>query len=111
MKRLIDSGKNISDVADSFDVTELTVVRRMKLANVAPRFIKMYRNDEIHHDQLMALAIIDDHELQEKVWNGASKYDRSAHQLRQKLTAQEIDAHSDCVAQFVGVAAYEKSRR
>jgi hypothetical protein len=41
----------------------------LKLANVAPRFIKADRAEEIRLDQLEALAITDDQEAQEKVWD------------------------------------------
>jgi ParB family transcriptional regulator, chromosome partitioning protein len=77
----------------------------LKLANVAPRFIKAYSAGEIRLD-LEALAITDDHQTQEKVWNSLRHdWERSAHNLRSLLTEKHVGA-SDRRARFVGVDAY-----
>ena len=64
---VVESGLSINDVASRFGVSPLFVRQRLKLANVAPRFIKAYRAEEIRLDQLEALAITDDQEAQQKV--------------------------------------------
>ena len=75
-------------------------------ANVAPRFIKAYRGEEIRLDQLEALAITDDHQTQEQVWDSLRHdWERSPHNLRSLLTQQHVSA-SDHRARFVGVDAY-----
>jgi ParB family transcriptional regulator, chromosome partitioning protein len=66
---VVESGLSIDDVAARFGVSPLFVRQRLKLANVALRFIKAYRAEEIRLDQLEALAITDDQEAQEKVWD------------------------------------------
>lgn len=58
-------------------------------------------------DQLMALAISDDQEAQERVWDGTSDWERGAGNLRRQLLGREIDAARDAVARFVGVTTYE----
>jgi ParB family chromosome partitioning protein len=60
-RSLIDQGMGVEDVAARFGVTPTTVRQRLKLANVAPRLLELYRADEINLDQLMALAVTDDH--------------------------------------------------
>jgi ParB family chromosome partitioning protein len=106
-KKLLDEGKSIEDVAAAFGITPLVVQRRLKLANVSPRLQKDFRKDEVSLEQLMALAITDDHAAQEAAFYKAPEYQRSPDKLRERLTVQEIDAGRDVVAKFVGVAAYE----
>ncbi|WP_162248891.1 hypothetical protein [Variovorax sp. Root434] len=80
--------------------------RRLRLARLAPRFLAMYRADEIGLDELHALALTDDHAAQEAVWDGLPVYERSAWALRRKLT-EESCAGGSRLARFVGLAAYE----
>ncbi len=56
-------------------------------------------------DCLMAFTVSDDHEAQEAAWFEASGWQRSAHAIRQRLTAAHVQA-DDRRAQFVTVAAY-----
>ena len=104
---MIAAGAGIEDVAVCFGITPLTVHRRLKLANVSPRLFELFRQEEMNLDQLMALAINDDQEAQERVWDGTADWERSASNLRRQLLGREIDAAHDAVAQFVGVSAYE----
>jgi len=105
-RRLIDDGLTVSQVAARFGVSALTVERRLKLARLAPRFIDLYRADEIEPDQLQALALIDDPATQEAVWDGLSPYDRSAWRIRNAVTEEACSADSR-LARFVGLDTYE----
>jgi len=105
-RALIDGGLTVAQVAGRFGVAPLTVARRLRLARLAPRFLAMYRADEIEPDQLQALALTDDHAAQEAVWDGLPVYERSAWALRRKLTEQSCAGDSR-LARFVGLAAYE----
>jgi ParB family transcriptional regulator, chromosome partitioning protein len=103
---VLQSGLGIDDVAARFGVSPLFVRQRLKLANVAPRFIKAYQAEEIRLDQLEALAITDDQQAQEKVWDSLRHdWERSPHNLRSLLTEKHVSA-SDRHARFVGVDAY-----
>ena len=108
-KALVDEGKGIEDVAVAFGVSLLTVQRRLKLAAVSPKLLALYREDDgkINLDQLMALAISDDHAAQERAWFEAHEWDRSPAALRRKLTAGELEAAGNVLVRFVGVEAYE----
>jgi ParB family transcriptional regulator, chromosome partitioning protein len=108
-KALVDDGKGIEDVAVAFGVTLLTVQRRLKLAAVSPKLLALYREDDgkINLDQLMALAISDDHAVQERVWSEAHEWDRSPAALKRKLTTGEVEAAGNALVRFVGVEAYE----
>ena len=90
-------------------MTATTVRQRLKLANVAPRLFELYRTDEINLDQLMALAVTDDHAAQERVWDSAQEWQRNPNTLRRALTETMVDAASDPRARFVGIEAYIKA--
>ena len=106
-RRLVDEGTGVEEVAARFGVTATTVRQRLKLANVAPRLLELYRADEITLDQLMALAITDDHAAQERVWDSAQHWQKQPHALRSALTESKIDAANDRRVRFVGVEAYK----
>jgi ParB family chromosome partitioning protein len=106
-KAMIDAGKSITDVAAHFSITETVVKQRLKLANVHPKLIKVYREDGMSLQQLQALAITDDHKAQLEAWTKPrNEWERDAQSLRQRLTAKEIRS-TDPRAKFVGVDAYE----
>ncbi|MBT2304023.1 ParB/RepB/Spo0J family partition protein [Variovorax paradoxus] len=105
-RKLVEDGLTVAQVAGRFGVSTLTVERRLKLARLAPRFIDMYRADEIEPDQLQALALIENPATQEAVWDGLSVYDRSAWRIKSAVTAEACCADSR-LARFVGLEAYE----
>jgi ParB family transcriptional regulator, chromosome partitioning protein len=104
---LVAEGRPIEDIAADFGVTPLVVQRRLKLANVSPRLLADYRADSVTLDQLMALAITDDHAAQEAAFYESPQWQRSPQALRDHLTHEEIDAGKDALARFVGTEAYE----
>ncbi|AVS79898.1 chromosome partitioning protein ParB [Paracidovorax avenae] len=104
---LVAEGRSIEDIAADFSVTPLVVQRRLKLANVSPRLMADYRADAVSLDQLMALAITDDHTAQEAAFYDAPTWHRQPAMLRERLTEREIDAYRNPLARFVGLAAYE----
>ncbi|GKV93336.1 ParB N-terminal domain-containing protein [Pectobacterium aroidearum] len=103
---LVAEGRPVEDIAADFAVTPLVVQRRLKLANVSPRLMADYRADAVSLDQLMALAITDDHAAQEAAFYDAPEWQRSPHALRDRLTEREIDAQHPLV-RFVGMDAYQ----
>lgn len=104
---LVAEGRPIEDIAADFSVTPLVVQRRLKLANVSPRLLADYRAEAVSLDQLMALAITDDHTAQEAAFYDAPTWQRSPYNLRDRLTEREIDAHRHPLVRFVGLDAYE----
>jgi ParB family chromosome partitioning protein len=103
---LVAEGRPIEDIAADFSVTPLVVQRRLKLANVSPRLIDDYRADAVTLDQLMALAITDDHAAQEAAFYDAPQWQRNPSALRERLTEREIGA-SHPLVRFVGLDACE----
>jgi ParB family chromosome partitioning protein len=104
---MIDAGKGIEDAAARFGVSVLTVQRRLKLSVLSPKLLALYRQDGINLDQLMALAISDDHAVQERTWFDAQPWERTPAALRRKITAGEIEAAGHALVRFVGIDTYE----
>ena len=106
---LVAEGRPIEDIAADFSVTPLVVQRRLKLANVSPRLMVDYRADAVSLDQLMALAIIDDHAAQEAAFYDAPQWQRQPSALRERLTEREIDAYRHPLVRFVVLDSYEQA--
>jgi len=104
---LVAEGRPIEDIAADFSVTPLVVQRRLKLANVSPRLMADYRADAVTLDQLMALAVTDDHASQDAAFYDAPQWQRSPSALRDRLTEREIDAYRHPLVRFVGLDTYE----
>lgn len=107
-KALIDSGQSIEDVAARFGVAPVVVQRRLKLANVHPSFIALYREGDAALEDLMALAVTDDQARQLEVWKGLKDYERNPSMLRRLLTEHEVSL-GEPIARFVGLKAYQKA--
>lgn len=108
-KDLVAEGRPVEDIAADFGVTPLVVQRRLKLANVSPRLLADFETQAVTLEQLMALAITDDHAAQEAAFYESPPWQRSPEALRDHLTSDEIDAGRDAVARFVGLEAYEQA--
>jgi ParB family transcriptional regulator, chromosome partitioning protein len=106
-KALIDDGKSIDYIAALFTVSPLMVKRRLKLADVSPKLIALFRDDQMSFEQISALALADDHEMQERLWFDATTWQRQPRTLRDTITQAEIDASRHRLAKFVGIEAYE----
>lgn len=105
-RALVESGTSVEDVAATFGVTPLVVQRRLPLCTVSPRLIDAWRKDEVSLDQMMALAITDDHAAQEAVWFEAPDWNRQPHAIRRALTQGEPNADEDRRVAFIGIDTY-----
>ena len=106
-KGMVDAKKSIPDIAAHFGVSEVVVKRSLKLANVAPKLVQVYRDGGMDMAQLQTLALTDDQKLQEKVWFGPkSDHDRGVFNLRRALTDTKVRSDNH-VARFVGLDSYE----
>ncbi|KCV66821.1 ParB-like protein [Bordetella bronchiseptica 99-R-0433] len=104
---LVAEGRPIEDIAADFSVSPLVVQRRLKLANVSPRLLADYRAEAVTLDQLMALAITDDHAAQESAFYDAPTWQRQPSALRDRLTEREIDAYHHPLVRFIGLDTYD----
>lgn len=106
-KALVTEGRSVEAIAADFGVTPLVVKRRLRLANVSPRLLADHEAEAVTLEQLMALAITDDHAAQEAAFYDSPAWQRSPEALREHLTHEEVDASRDALARFVGLDAYE----
>src|SRR5262249_17331974 len=88
-RRLVSGGMSVEDVAAKYRVAPVVVKQRLKLANVCPDFIALYRSGEIGYEHMMAFAITDDQEQQKAIWNALPKHGRTAYAIRRALTESE----------------------
>lgn len=106
-RAMVDTGKPIADVAAHFGVSERFVQQRLKLANVNPQLLQIYRDGGMTLEQLQALALTDNHEAQRQAWFTAQHdWEREPYRLREKLTRKEVRS-DDRLVEFVGLSAYE----
>jgi ParB family transcriptional regulator, chromosome partitioning protein len=65
-QRLLKEGRSIEDIANVFGVTELTVKRRLAIANLAHKIRQLYRAEDIDAETLRALTMAS--KQQQKDW-------------------------------------------
>lgn len=106
-RNLIDAGFALDEIAPRFGVSPLTVRRYLKLTKVSPRIFALYAEDRMSFEQITALALTDDHELQERLWHNTPEYQRNGATFRRLITETEINIRTSPLARFVGVEEYE----
>lgn len=104
---LIENGHSADQVALRFGVEESIVLKRMKLARVAPELLQAYREGDISLECLMAFTITDDRMRQLKVYQSLQDWQKDdPRHIRGILTEALVDADSK-LARFVGLDTYE----
>ena len=104
-KKLADErGFGAEEIAARFGVTPHLVRQRLRLSSVSPRLIDAYRNGDMGFEQLVAFALIDDHDRQEEIYSRLT-YSRDPATIRRMLTETNVAA-ADRRAIFVGHEAY-----
>jgi ParB family chromosome partitioning protein len=104
---LRDKGQGVEQIAAAFGVSAAVVKQRLKLTSVNPELLKLYEEDELTLDQLMAFTVSDDQDRQLKAYEAIAKsWDKSPRAIRKLLTEDTVRA-GDCRAVFVGADAYK----
>ena len=106
--RLIEQGRSVEEVAACFGVSPLVVTRRMKLGQVSPVLMALYREGGIDLALMMVLASVDDHQRQEQAWQALPEWNRRPDYLRALLTQEEV-ASTEALVRFVTLRAYEQA--
>jgi ParB family chromosome partitioning protein len=104
-KALADDGKGPEEIAARFGCSPATVRQRLRLANVSPALLDLYRAEAMSLDQLMAFTVSDDHGAQEKTWAELAGWNRHPDTIRRILTRAHVEA-SDRRVRFVGIETY-----
>jgi ParB family chromosome partitioning protein len=102
---LVRAGSSIDDIAVRFGTTSRTVAQRLRLAAVSPVLRELYRQGALETSQMMALALVDDHAVQEAAWNRLPDWNRQPEAIRRALTGEGL-AGDHRFAKFVGIEAY-----
>ena len=106
-KRMRDDGLTAAEIATRAGVAEQLVVRRLRLAAVAPEILDAYRDGKLNLESVMAFTITDDHGAQRAVWttvaNGGHAWPQD---IRSRLTKGSVNARSN-LARFVTLKKYE----
>ncbi|WP_213781617.1 ParB/RepB/Spo0J family partition protein [Caballeronia sp. dw_276] len=104
---LLEEGRSIDYVAALFSIPVLSVQRRLKIANVSPKILDVYRDDGMTTEQIQALALCDDHDKQERLWfEAAQSWLRDPYHLREAIVEEEIDVSENPLVAFVTLDAY-----
>ena len=105
-KNLIDQGHSVSEVATAYGLTDLYVLRRLKMARLAPSLFELFRSGEMKLDQLQALCATDDVERQVQVWESLGTYGRGVWAIKRALEEEEV-SHTDKRVALIGLDAYK----
>ncbi|WP_323123730.1 ParB/RepB/Spo0J family partition protein, partial [Burkholderia alba] len=90
-KRLVAEGGTVASIAIRFKTSEKNVQRALKLASVSPKLLDLFRDDGMKYEQVCALALTDDHDMQERLWFDAkSDWQRAPGQIKATITQAEI---------------------
>lgn len=104
---LLEEGHSIDYVAALFSIPALAVQRRLKIANVSPKILDVYRDDGMSSEQIQALALCDDHDKQERLWfEAAQSWLRDPSHLREAIVEEEINVSENPLVAFVTLDEY-----
>ncbi len=98
-----------AEIGARFGPTRRYVEQRMKLAEVSPKLLAIFRKGEMSLDQVEAFTVSSSHKAQEKAWRDLPDWQKDqgdGQSIREQLTEKQIDARHSALAQFVGVAEY-----
>ncbi|WP_059516570.1 ParB/RepB/Spo0J family partition protein [Burkholderia pseudomultivorans] len=107
-RALVAEGRSVADIAARFSVSDAAVRRALKLANISPKLLEVFRDDGMDYEQACALALSDDTEQQERIWfESIQEWQRSPREIRAVITKAEVNAATNALARFIGLDAYE----
>lgn len=107
-RALVDTGASIEDIAARFGITTTLVRQRLKLAGVSPKLRQHFRKGDLDLSQMMAFALIDDHDQQEHIFASLPTWNRDADAIRGQITGDGLPS-THRLSRFVGIEAYEQA--
>ena len=110
--KLAADGMAIPTIAERFGVSDRTVERRLRLANIAPAVLDAYAAGEMNLETLEAFAVTADQDHQAKAWEALKSqpryYGNPAHTIRRVLTEDRMKA-THPLARYATKRAYLKA--
>jgi ParB family chromosome partitioning protein len=90
-QRLLKEGRSVEDIAHVFGVTELTVKRRLAIANLHPKIRTLYRAEEIDSETLRALTLATKQQQKDwlALWDDEEQHAPRGHTLKKWLLGGE----------------------
>jgi ParB family transcriptional regulator, chromosome partitioning protein len=90
-QRLLKEGRTIEDIAHIFGVTELTVKRRLAIANLNPKIRQLYRTEEIDAETLRSLTLASKQQQKDwlALWDDEEQNAPTGHYLKKWLLGGE----------------------
>lgn len=108
-QQLVAEGKAVEEIAERFGKTVRHIQQRLRLANVRPDLFEIYREGGMNIEQLTALAVTDNHELQRQAWETArGNHERTPTHLREFITRESLRGDTP-LPKFVGLEVYENA--
>ena len=104
--RLHKAGASAEEIATRFGISPVLVAKRLRLAAVSPVLMAEFRAGALGLEQMMAFAVTDDREAQERLWSERREHCHNPWAIRRALTESLVDGR-DRRARFVGIEAYE----
>jgi ParB family transcriptional regulator, chromosome partitioning protein len=102
----VEHGMSAEDIAARFGVTPTVVRQRLKLGAVSPKLMRLYKDEAMNLEQLMAFTVSDDHAAQESAWDELAEWNRRPQAIRAHLTREQVRG-DDRRACFVTLDAYK----
>ncbi|SMF39396.1 chromosome partitioning protein, ParB family [Azospirillum oryzae] len=99
-------GATVEEVAARFGVEPLYVSRRLRLAQVSPKLLDLYRTGKLTAAHMQAFALSDSHAAQEAAYFEAPEYRRDPQSIRSVLTHDDVKPMEDRRARFITADAY-----
>src|SRR3546814_9601409 len=96
-RAIIDSGKEVDDVAASFGVSPAYVRRVLKLAALHPTILKAFQKDEIGMSAEQAFALTDDQDRQLEVFKRTGDNPRSEEHTSELQSLMRITYADYCL--------------
>lgn len=106
-QKMRDEGRSVDAIAHTFGVAKKHVLRRLRLASVAPALMDLFCKGSIDLDQVTALASVEDQERQLSTWNALSPHSRSASNIKRKLSEFSVSVNDPRV-KLIGLHNYLK---
>ena len=103
---LADAGQSVDDIVRRFGINARHVEQRLALAALSPKIKAAYRRGDVTLDAARAFCLVDDHSKQEAVFKSLSKPVTHSGSVRSQLMQGRM-RHTDRLARFVGLEAYE----